>query len=154
VWPSPNDLRAVGATVELAKRARRRMVFVISQATQRARITAEAAILLSQYGTVAVSGPLRARPVRSLPARHLSQPPFRGRYKRARRLGLVEWTETRSTRVQSLYPEGAGKPGSMAAPHYRPKWPRRYKRKKKIGSGTVERRPPCDAGSRARCQTY
>lgn len=53
VRPSPNDLRAVGATVELAKRARRRMVFVITQATQRARITAEAAILLSQYGTVA-----------------------------------------------------------------------------------------------------
>jgi chromosome partitioning protein len=53
VRPSPNDLRAVSATVELAKRARRRMVFVVSQATQRARITAEAAILLSQYGTVA-----------------------------------------------------------------------------------------------------
>ena len=53
VRPSPNDLRAVGATVELAKRARRRMVFVVSQATQRARITGEAAILLSQYGTVA-----------------------------------------------------------------------------------------------------
>jgi chromosome partitioning protein len=53
VRPSPNDLRAVGATVELAKRARRRMVFVVTQATQRARITAEAAILLSQYGTVA-----------------------------------------------------------------------------------------------------
>jgi chromosome partitioning protein len=46
VRPSPNDLRAVGATVELARRVRRRMVFV-------ARITAEAAILLSQYGTVA-----------------------------------------------------------------------------------------------------
>ena len=53
VRPSPNDLRAVAGTVELAKRARRRMVFVISQATQRARITAEAAIALSQYGTVA-----------------------------------------------------------------------------------------------------
>jgi chromosome partitioning protein len=53
VRPSPNDLRAVGGTVELAKRARRRMVFVVSQATQRARITAEAAILLSQHGTVA-----------------------------------------------------------------------------------------------------
>jgi chromosome partitioning protein len=53
VRPSPNDFRAVGATVDLAKRSHRRMVFVISQATQRARITAEAAILLSQYGTVA-----------------------------------------------------------------------------------------------------
>ena len=53
VRPSPNDLRAVTSTIELVRRARRRMVFVISQATQRARITAEAAILLSQYGTVA-----------------------------------------------------------------------------------------------------
>jgi chromosome partitioning protein len=53
VRPSPNDFRAVAATAELAKSARRRMVFVVSQATQRARITAEAAILLSQYGTVA-----------------------------------------------------------------------------------------------------
>ncbi len=53
VRPSPNDLRAVGGTVELAKRARKRMVFVVSQATQRARITAEAAIALSQHGTVA-----------------------------------------------------------------------------------------------------
>jgi chromosome partitioning protein len=53
VRPSPNDLRAVGGTIELAKRARKRMVFVVSQATQRARITAEAAIALSQHGTVA-----------------------------------------------------------------------------------------------------
>jgi chromosome partitioning protein len=53
VRPSPNDLRAIGGTIELARRARRRMVFVVSQATQRARITAEAAIALSQYGTVA-----------------------------------------------------------------------------------------------------
>lgn len=53
VRPSPNDLRAVGGTIELARRARKRMVFVVSQATQRARITAEAAIALSQYGTVA-----------------------------------------------------------------------------------------------------
>ena len=53
VRPSPNDLRSVGGTIELARRARKRMVFVISQATQRARITAEAAIALSQHGTVA-----------------------------------------------------------------------------------------------------
>jgi chromosome partitioning protein len=52
VRPSPNDLRAVGGTIELARRARKRMVFVVSQATQRARITAEAAIALSQHGTV------------------------------------------------------------------------------------------------------
>ena len=53
VRPSPNDLRAVGGTIELARRARKRMVFVVSQATQRARITTEAAIALSQHGTVA-----------------------------------------------------------------------------------------------------
>jgi chromosome partitioning protein len=53
VRPSPNDLRAVGGTIELARRARKRMVFVVNQATQRARITAEAAIALSQHGTVA-----------------------------------------------------------------------------------------------------
>ena len=53
VRPSPNDLRAIGGTIELARRVRKRMVFVVSQATPRARITAEAAIALSQYGTVA-----------------------------------------------------------------------------------------------------
>ena len=53
VRPSPNDLRAVGGTIELARRVGKRMVFVVSQATQRARITAEAAIVLSQHGTVA-----------------------------------------------------------------------------------------------------
>jgi len=53
VRPSPNDLRAVGGTIELAARPRRPVVFVVNQATQRARITAEAAIALSQYGTVA-----------------------------------------------------------------------------------------------------
>ena len=53
VRPSPNDLRAVGGTIELARRARKRMVFVVNQATQRARITAEVAIALSQHGTVA-----------------------------------------------------------------------------------------------------
>jgi chromosome partitioning protein len=53
VRPSPNDLRAVGGTVELATQAGKPMVFVINQATARARITGEAAIALSQYGTVA-----------------------------------------------------------------------------------------------------
>lgn len=51
VRPSPNDLRAVGGTVEMA--ARKPIVFVVSQVTPRARITAQAAIALSQYGTVA-----------------------------------------------------------------------------------------------------
>lgn len=51
--PSPHDLRAVGATVDLAIQANKRMVFVLNGAASRARITVEAAIALSQYGAVA-----------------------------------------------------------------------------------------------------
>ena len=51
--PSPHDLRAVGATVALVEQARKRMVFVINGAANRARITGDAAIALSQHGTVA-----------------------------------------------------------------------------------------------------
>lgn len=51
--PSPHDLRAAGATVELVEAAGRPLVFVVNAATMRARITGEAAIALSQHGTVA-----------------------------------------------------------------------------------------------------
>ena len=51
--PSPHDLRAVGSTVQMADAAGKRMVFVINGAAQRAKITGEAAIALSQHGTVA-----------------------------------------------------------------------------------------------------
>jgi chromosome partitioning protein len=51
--PSPHDLRAAGATVEIAERSGKPLIFVINGATPRARITAEAAIALSQHGTVA-----------------------------------------------------------------------------------------------------
>tara|TARA_B100001540_G_scaffold317049_1_gene348773 strand:+ start:728 stop:1426 length:699 start_codon:yes stop_codon:yes gene_type:complete len=51
--PSPHDLRAAGATVELADRTDKPFVFVVNGATPRARITSEAAIALSQHGTVA-----------------------------------------------------------------------------------------------------
>ena len=51
--PSPHDLRAVGATVDLCEKLDKPLVFVLNGATQRARITAEAAIALSQAGTVA-----------------------------------------------------------------------------------------------------
>lgn len=51
--PSPHDLRAAGATVELVDRASKPLVFVVNAATPRARITSEAAIALSQHGTVA-----------------------------------------------------------------------------------------------------
>ncbi|GLQ07424.1 ParA family protein [Sneathiella chinensis] len=51
--PSPHDLRAVGATVELAEGLDTPLVFVVNGATPRARITSEAAIALSQHGTLA-----------------------------------------------------------------------------------------------------
>lgn len=51
--PSPHDLRAVGATVELCDRAGKPLVFVVNAATPNARITAEATLALSQHGTVA-----------------------------------------------------------------------------------------------------
>jgi chromosome partitioning protein len=51
--PSPHDLRAVGATVDLVERAGKPMIFVVNAATARAKITGDAAIALSQHGTVA-----------------------------------------------------------------------------------------------------
>ena len=51
--PSPHDLRAVGATVELCERAGKPLIFVVNAATANARITSEAAVALSQHGTVA-----------------------------------------------------------------------------------------------------
>jgi chromosome partitioning protein len=51
--PSPHDLRAVGATVDIAERHDKTVLFVINAATPRARITGEAAVALSQHGTVA-----------------------------------------------------------------------------------------------------
>jgi chromosome partitioning protein len=53
--PSPHDLRSVGRTVELVEAISKPMVFVINAATPRARITSEAAIALSQHGTLAPS---------------------------------------------------------------------------------------------------
>jgi len=51
--PSPHDLRAAGGTVELADRTDKPFMFVVNGATPRARITSDAAIALSQHGTVA-----------------------------------------------------------------------------------------------------
>ncbi|MFQ5954004.1 MAG: AAA family ATPase [Kiloniellales bacterium] len=53
--PSPHDLRAAGSTVDLIEDLGKPLVFVINGATVRARITAEAAIALSQHGTLAPS---------------------------------------------------------------------------------------------------
>ncbi|MEM1161452.1 MAG: AAA family ATPase [Pseudomonadota bacterium] len=51
--PSPHDLRAVGATVDIVETHNRSMIFIVNSATRGARITAEAAVALSQHGTVA-----------------------------------------------------------------------------------------------------
>ena len=52
VRPSPDDLRAVGATIAAAERAKVPFAFALSQ-TPRARITEEAARVLAQHGRVA-----------------------------------------------------------------------------------------------------
>jgi chromosome partitioning protein len=51
--PSPHDLRAAGATVELIARLGKPLIFVVNAATPRARITNEAVMALSQHGTLA-----------------------------------------------------------------------------------------------------
>jgi chromosome partitioning protein len=51
--PSPHDLRAVGATVDICERTGKPLIFVLNAATPRSRMTSEAAIALSQHGTVA-----------------------------------------------------------------------------------------------------
>jgi chromosome partitioning protein len=55
VRPSPHDLAATGSTVDLIEGLDKPMVFVVNGASQRARITGEAAVALSQHGTVAPS---------------------------------------------------------------------------------------------------
>ena len=55
VRPSPDDLDAVGETVDLIVAAKKPMVFVVNAATRKARLTSDAAIALSQHGTVSPS---------------------------------------------------------------------------------------------------
>ncbi|MGV8998582.1 MAG: AAA family ATPase [Parvibaculaceae bacterium] len=51
--PSPHDLRAVGATIDIVEHFAKPLIFVINAATARAKITGESAVALSQHGTVA-----------------------------------------------------------------------------------------------------
>jgi chromosome partitioning protein len=51
--PSPHDLRAVGATLDIVDSQMKPLVFVVNDALPRARITSDTAIALSQHGTVA-----------------------------------------------------------------------------------------------------
>ncbi|MDD9917597.1 MAG: AAA family ATPase [Rhodospirillaceae bacterium] len=53
--PSPHDLRAVGASVDLIEGLNKPLVFVVNGATLRAKVTSEVAIALSQHGTVSPS---------------------------------------------------------------------------------------------------
>jgi chromosome partitioning protein len=55
VRPSPHDLGAAGATVDLVESLDKPLVFAINGASPRARITSEAVIALSQHGTLAPS---------------------------------------------------------------------------------------------------
>lgn len=55
VKPSPHDLRGVGVTVDMCKKAGRPFVFVVVQAVQRATLTQQAPLILSQFGPVATS---------------------------------------------------------------------------------------------------
>ena len=50
--PSPHDLRAVGATVAMCKRAGKPFLFVLNGAAQRANITVQAVAALSEHGRV------------------------------------------------------------------------------------------------------
>jgi chromosome partitioning protein len=51
--PSPHDLRAIGATVKMARRAGKPFLFVVNGAAPRANITAQAVAALSEHGRVA-----------------------------------------------------------------------------------------------------
>ncbi len=51
--PSPHDLRAAGTTISMVEAVGKPLMFVVNGANPRARITGEAAVVLSQHGTVA-----------------------------------------------------------------------------------------------------
>lgn len=55
VRPSPDDLDAIGETMDLVAAAKKPMIFVVNAATRKARLTSDAAIALSQHGTVSPS---------------------------------------------------------------------------------------------------
>jgi chromosome partitioning protein len=56
VIPSPNDLRAIGDTLDLVDAAGKPALFVVSNAVTNAKLTNQALTLLSQHGTVAAVG--------------------------------------------------------------------------------------------------
>ena len=55
VRPSPHDLRAVGATVDIVKESKKSFFFALTQAKVNANLTAQAIAALSEFGVVAPS---------------------------------------------------------------------------------------------------
>lgn len=55
IRPSPHDLRAVGATLDIIEAQDKPLIFAVNGATPQAQITSETAVALSQHGTVAPS---------------------------------------------------------------------------------------------------
>jgi chromosome partitioning protein len=53
VIPSPNDLRAVGETLDLIEAADKPALFVLTNAATNAKLTNQALTILSQHGTIA-----------------------------------------------------------------------------------------------------
>jgi chromosome partitioning protein len=53
VQPTPDDLLAVQVTVDLVKKSRKPLIFLINRVKPRVRLTGQAAIALSQHGMVA-----------------------------------------------------------------------------------------------------
>lgn len=53
VQASPNDLRAVGSTIELVNKARKPLCFIINRVKPRVRLTTQAYEALSPHGTIA-----------------------------------------------------------------------------------------------------
>lgn len=53
--PSPIDMRAIGDTIELTRKAKKPMIFIVNRTKPRTRLSNDAAITLSQFGTVAPS---------------------------------------------------------------------------------------------------
>jgi chromosome partitioning protein len=52
VQPSPHDLRAVGATVEMAEAAEKKLCFILNRVKPRTRLATQAILALSQHGPV------------------------------------------------------------------------------------------------------
>ena len=87
---------------------------------------------------------------RSPPAPGAASGPFRARYRRPSASYPRPRRVAQPERSEPLCSEGARRGGAMASAHRRQILPRRYQRREKTGSGTVERHPGSDHGSHSR----